>query len=749
MKIQNSKGQVVQVPKKHERIIRNHIKKGNHKAVSDMVNTYSPTQNQQPDPQGMQSGPQDQPNGMQFNFGGTIGSILSTVSPALAAIPGWGKFASPAALMIGDQLQKDNQPKMAQGGGIKFPKFNGSSIPVNPLHEHYMNGNHQHFGKFDDGGQLPQQNGQVDINVEGYNKQQGPAVNMQKGELLVKDGRILKNYIARPPHPEQGLNPDGDVSEQEGSIVIPKNRTKEYMNSDKNGRKMIEKSLVSQQDWRANKAMNTLKKGGLVNPKMYVSGGAVKCDSCDDETLNYETGGMYAFGGNISNHSNEFINGPFGGSGQYNTFGKGGWIQDAHLKKGRCSNPGDSNCPKGSRQYALAMRFKHGDLHKHQDGGNISYPANMGYANGGLADSGDMMFKYSHPAFMYGGEISEKTHPMSGSAFAQGGNVSNTQLQSMHGPVPFHPQQYPSRGGTINPGTGQRQMMHYPYNKTGPAHYFRNGGRIKMDTGGVNNNLDNQYNWNSNIPTNNPYNPGESSNEYQNPTMDPMQTRTNPNNFEPVNSTPEYSSQGTQISDLRRAQPGLGYGNGQVKKQGSGFNINPNDIMTYTAPAYNIGQGLFGKPKQLNSNDYRANIGAPRYVDPRTGQRELQSAYASGKQNVRGSLPGMIELNSQYQGNESDRTMKLGNVNANIYNNWLGQKLGADQFNAESRFKTDDFNTRSQTAKSNLLASGLGDLSKIGQNNENNNTYQQWLNSVYPNMIKKRKGGRVTKQLTY
>lgn len=39
------------------------------------------------------------------------------------------------------------------------------------------------------------------------------------------------------------------------------------------------------------------------------------------------------------------------------------WIQKAVKHPGRCKNPGDKNCPKGSPQYNLAMRFKHGDIH--------------------------------------------------------------------------------------------------------------------------------------------------------------------------------------------------------------------------------------------------------------------------------------------------------------------------------------------------------------------------------------------------
>lgn len=51
----------------------------------------------------------------------------------------------------------------------------------------------------------------------------------------------------------------------------------------------------------------------------------------------------------------------------------GKWIQKAIKHPGRCSNPGDSRCPKGSPQYRLAMRFKHGDLHKKKQTGGAIY----------------------------------------------------------------------------------------------------------------------------------------------------------------------------------------------------------------------------------------------------------------------------------------------------------------------------------------------------------------------------------------
>lgn len=50
----------------------------------------------------------------------------------------------------------------------------------------------------------------------------------------------------------------------------------------------------------------------------------------------------------------------------------GNWIPK-DLKKGRCANPGDKDCPKGSPQYNLAMTFKkHHGFHKKQTGGTSS-----------------------------------------------------------------------------------------------------------------------------------------------------------------------------------------------------------------------------------------------------------------------------------------------------------------------------------------------------------------------------------------
>lgn len=60
--------------------------------------------------------------------------------------------------------------------------------------------------------------------------------------------------------------------------------------------------------------------------------------------------------------------------GEYPVFAEGGkWIQKAIKHPGRCT-PGSPNydCPKGSPQWNLAQRFKHGDLHRKEYGGYTS-----------------------------------------------------------------------------------------------------------------------------------------------------------------------------------------------------------------------------------------------------------------------------------------------------------------------------------------------------------------------------------------
>jgi len=296
--------------------------------------------------------------------------------------------------------------------------------------------------------------------------------------------------------------------------------------------------------------------------------------------------------------------------------------------------------------------------------------------------------------YLYGGQISTSTHPKPGSAFGNGGFINN-------------------------PGRGQKASM-----RPQPVHYFKGGGK------------------------NYPASYYDATDNYR---IQPIQGNVQASDNRSL-ATPAWYKGDYSVNDMRDSQgnfrtedgalvnsPNNALGANTATQKGFGVS----DIMSYAAPAYNLGMGLFGKPDQLNSRDYQTKIDAPRYVNPNTGARESLAAYRSGKQNVQGSLPGMVALNSQYQGLESDRAMKLGNTNAGIYNDWLSKKASIDQQNAQSRFQVDDWNERSKTMKDNFLSAAAGDISQIGQNAVNNNTYAGWYNDAFPNARKAKRGGRV------
>lgn len=138
-----------------------------------------------------------------------------------------------------------------------------------------------------DGGET----GMVPINVEGANFSSGSGPNAKKGELLVNNGRIVKNYVGRPPHPAEGQNPMGDDDAPEGLIVIPKARTKEYLEASLEKRKQIERSLVSQQQDREMKKSRKMGDGG------YYSFGMGDMGMGYGGMTGNQVGGMYEAGG--------------------------------------------------------------------------------------------------------------------------------------------------------------------------------------------------------------------------------------------------------------------------------------------------------------------------------------------------------------------------------------------------------------------------------------------------------------------
>jgi len=123
------------------------------------------------------------------------------------------------------------------------------------------------LGAIEGGVQKQEQDGMnnTTINVEGSGIQSGQKASMKKGELLTSNGMVLRNFINIPPHPTDPnlINPDGTVQAPAGTTVIPKNRTKEYMERDLKGKQQLEKSLISAQRLRERKEAK-MAKGGTV-----------------------------------------------------------------------------------------------------------------------------------------------------------------------------------------------------------------------------------------------------------------------------------------------------------------------------------------------------------------------------------------------------------------------------------------------------------------------------------------------------
>lgn len=525
----------------------------------------------------------------QFSFGGVLGDIFSAAGNVAGVLPGLGEVASPLLKLAGNALQ----PKMENGGEIDYynPKRAKKSRiadlgkettntlgKISPFHEIMQAG--EAFGnailrndstnsmqkvqqerarygvKKAQGGSVDQ----VNINIEGNNRSQGTKTQMSKGELLTNNGKIIKNYVAHPPHPSNGTNSEGDVTEQAGSIVIPKNRTQEYLQADLRTRRGIEKALVSQQDWRANKSLDYLKKGGLIHPKIYANGGEL---TSDDETLSSELGIM------------------------------------------------------------------------------------------------------------------------------------------------------------------------------------KNGGRVKMSNGGFNG-LEERVNSPSYYGSNSSGSFGEQQNY--------VQDWNNPSTYGlPSNNTPQTSLEantGTLGSQRTYNYPGAPSSSNSLK---STSNENPSnsskfgvyDAIGLAAPAFDISMGLFGNTKQLNPNDYKTKLGAPRYIDKNTGRAEGLSNYRSGMQNI-DSLPGKIALNSQYQKNEATRNIDIDNKNSGIYNDFVGKQAQVDQNNAQTRLGVQQYNQSATDAKNNFLSKGIEGLGKFGQGKSYDQTGTKWLETMYPGLKRlKRKGGLV------
>lgn len=669
MKIQNSKGEVIQVPRHLEKTVKQHIKKGNHQAVSQMFTPQNP--------QGMQEGPISQPNGMMFADGGYLRPV-----PGVVYEHGWYPY-----------------PAMGYGGQL-------------PENEEM---------------QAQDQDQSVPINVEGSNKAEGTKYQMAEGELLVNNGKIVKNYIHRPPHPTEGTNSDGDVTEQKGLIVIPKKRSREYENADMRTRRAIEKSLTSQQDHRLNKHIQGLRKEGGLTLPFYAKGGEVKCDSCEDKINSGET------------------------------YGKGGWIQKAIKHPGRCSSPGDKRCPKGSPQYNLAMRFKHGDL-KHGDGGYTALPSTTSVHSPYLQPIYDTNL---HSQSVNTINDFRKTYSDHLNEVKGKFNVDPKYVKSVQEQLDYYNSLVPKkenggqvgdsypigmgmykRGGLIyHEGRGlipnttlshnggamlmERQPQHSPY---------RNGGRIKMLVGGDpsfkkpfmftgdNSPKTNSLNYDSPFTVNpeeaDLYSDVERMDKYNN-------SYSSTNGQSPWYQRQLKSNSYMNLPDSTTERTGYSAWREKPKSQ---FDFqraqNTSDVMQGIGVTSNILRGAF-EPTSTYSPTNIKPLGY-KEIPGNLGYLQGLKTYRTGQAGAT-SLPEKIARESLYRDTEQDRVLGIAARNVQGYEQYAGRTQAADEFNAQQRMMAWQAKQQAEAAKKAYLSQGLADLGKLGQNRMNNELYNEYL----------------------
>lgn len=212
---------------------------------------------------------------IQYGIGGVIGGALKGLGKFAGFIPGVGTLVGAGTGLLGSALESTDKDSATGGkfdvndflqsgisgalGGIGGPAGAMSGMmgggAFNPLAMMGMmgGGNPLMVGAgqntFAYGGQTPI----TTIEVEGNGKQQGTGLQMKRGELLTRDGKVLRNFIAGSRHKDGGLVTDVP----EGTMIIPINRSEEYLNKGQGDRRRMELSIKSQQD-RREEEINTM-----------------------------------------------------------------------------------------------------------------------------------------------------------------------------------------------------------------------------------------------------------------------------------------------------------------------------------------------------------------------------------------------------------------------------------------------------------------------------------------------------------
>lgn len=598
----------------------------------------------------------------------------------------------------------------------------GSPSPLNTMMA--MHGGYVHMA---DGGQT----GLVPINVEGANFSSGSGPNAKKGELLVLNGKIIKNYVGRPPHPSEGQNPMGNDDAPEGLIVIPKARTAEYLEAGLMKRKQIEKSLVSQQQDREMKKSRKMGDGGYYSFGMGEMGMGDGGPIGNPETINDIT---------------------------YGTMKKGGWIQKATASikrrgtEGVCTGSkfGSSSCPPGSRRYNLAKTFRKMARSKNEHGGFVDPVTgqipNM-YAAGGQLPEGllrtrmrasgaspEEINSYVAAKYEMGGPTNVDRSAIyagmrsrfnyGGRAMMQTGAVVSPEQTSMAGT-------YPALGNWFDPTlTGMTSYSYYDpsaenYDPNMTGWYgYKDGVPTSITDANWINALNSAYmppssgnsygQSNSNVPANFNYSGPGSVARMQNPQN--WNYTNNESGLEgwkgtpyaypantPGGTTPPPASNSSYLDpDVRRAMRAYGiaggiYGGAQ------------------------IGEGLLSKPETYKRMPLRRE--KPELLNPREALADVTRTMAGYKYAGRQTGPNqrnfLTSLASKDAAARAGIYGQYDNANAQIRNAYKDALVRDQMALMQQDQYAQMFDAQARAARRNMIRSGLGDLAGTAGNYAN------------------------------
>jgi hypothetical protein len=151
------------------------------------------------------------------------------------------------------------------------------------------------------------------------------------------------------------------------------------------------------------------------------------------------------------------------------------------------------------------------------------------------------------------------------------------------------------------------------------------------------------------------------------------------------------------------------------------------EFLASAAPAaYNLGQGIFGKVQQLNPQDYMIGADMQPYqynINPQL--READQSFAQGQEAIRnaGLGGGSYAANMQQLANARNQTIgglyaQKQNADAESYNQAMAQNKAIEAQNLERRMGIEDFNLKSEAAKTAMLQTGLQQLAQVSEGSQ-------------------------------